>query len=116
MEGSDRDPAAWGEEQAAPRKMLEGTASETGERFFMALVENLARALGTYGAWVTEYLPESRRLRALAFRMGTDWVQGYEHPVDGTPCRVAIDERRMVHIADRVLELYPDQEEMRRVG
>jgi hypothetical protein len=86
MEGSDRDPAAWGEEQAALRMILEGTASETGERFFMALVENLARALGTYGAWVTEYMPQARTLRALAFRLGDRWVQDFEHPIDGSPC------------------------------
>lgn len=31
------------EEDVALRKLLEGTAGETGERFFAALVENLAR-------------------------------------------------------------------------
>ena len=110
MEGSDRNPAAWRDEQAALRMILEGTASETGERFFMALVENLARALGTHGAWVTEYLPQARTLRALAFRLGDQWVQDYEHPIDGSPCRVAIEERRLVHYADRVLDLFPDEQ------
>ena len=32
-------------EDAAVRMIFEGTASETGERFFMALVENLAKTL-----------------------------------------------------------------------
>ena len=36
------EPAPLRAEQAALRMILEGTASETGERFFMALVENLA--------------------------------------------------------------------------
>jgi len=94
----------------------EGTASETGERFFMALVENLARALGTHGAWVTEYVPEGRTLRALAFRMGAGWVQDFEQPIDGTPCAVVIDERRLVHYADRLSELFPEEQAMRRVG
>lgn len=49
------------------RSILNGTASETGAHFFRALVKNLSQALGTYGAWVTEYLPEVRRLRAFAF-------------------------------------------------
>jgi hypothetical protein len=49
------------------RMLLEGTATTTGERFFEALVENLARALSTKHAWITEYIPELRRLRALAF-------------------------------------------------
>src|SRR4051812_16456544 len=116
MEGSDRDPAAWGEEQAALRMILEGTASETGERFFMALVENLARALGTYGAWVTEYMPQARTLRALAFRLGDRWVQDFEHPIDGSPCRVAIEERRLVHYADRIVDLFPEEHDLRRMG
>jgi hypothetical protein len=97
------DPSA----QAALRLVLEGTASEIGEGFFRALVENLARVLGTRGAWVTEFDPRSRRLRALAFKMGEEWVEGFEQPVDGTPCQVVIDGRRLVHYPDRVLELYP---------
>ncbi|MGA9236662.1 MAG: hypothetical protein WBV91_17695 [Desulfobacterales bacterium] len=45
--------------------ILEGTATETGERFFEALVVNLAKALNTHSAWVTEFIEETRRLRAL---------------------------------------------------
>src|SRR5262249_35077090 len=92
------------------------TASETGQRFFTALVENLSRALGTHGAWVTEYLPQARRLRALAFRLGDSWVDGYEQPVDGTPCHAVIDGRRLVHLPDRVFELYPEQRDLKRMG
>ena len=54
------------EADSALRAILEGTATETGRQFFTALVENLAKALGTHGAWVTEYFPEKRRLKALA--------------------------------------------------
>lgn len=96
--------------------ILQGTASETGERFFMALVENLARVLGTYGAWVTEYLPQARRLRALAFRLGDDWVKEYEHPIDGTPCQAVIEGGRFVHYPDRIVELYPEEGDLRRMG
>ena len=37
---------------------------ETGERFFAVLVENLAKALKTHGAWVTR----SRRVKDASFR------------------------------------------------
>jgi PAS domain S-box-containing protein len=104
------------DEQTALRTIVEGTARETGERFFQALVENLARALDTHGAWVTEYLPDPPRLRALAFRLGDGWVERYEHLVEGTPCQVVVDECRLVHYEDRVLELYPKEENLRRVG
>ena len=65
------------DEDEALRTILEGTAIETGPRFFAALVENLAKALHTHGAWVTEYLEDSRRLRALAFWLGGTWVENY---------------------------------------
>src|SRR5512143_2547419 len=98
------------DEGAALRSIVEGTATHTGDRFFHALVESLARALGTHGAWVTEYLPESRRLRAIAFWLGGEWIHDFEHPVDGTPCADVVDGRRLVHIADNVIALYPNDE------
>jgi hypothetical protein len=36
------------------RILLEGTAKTTGEKFFEALVENLAGALYTKHAWIAE--------------------------------------------------------------
>jgi PAS domain S-box-containing protein len=96
--------------------ILEGTARETGEGFFKALVENLVRATGTTGAWVTEYLPAARRLRALAFRLDGAWVEGYERAIDGTPCELVLERRRLLHIADRVLEIFPQEADLRRLG
>jgi transcriptional regulator with GAF, ATPase, and Fis domain len=96
--------------------ILEGTARETGEGFFKALVENLVRATGTAGAWVTEYLPESRRLRALAFRLDGAWVEDYEREIDGTPCELVLERRRLLHIADRVLDVFPREKDLRHLG
>src|SRR5262245_40373093 len=107
---------AIGGEHEALRTILEGTAGETGDRFFMALVENLARALGTHGAWVTEYHAPSRSLRALAFRLGNEWVEHYEHVIDGTPCEVVIEGKRMVHYPNRIVDLYPHEESLRQMG
>ena len=69
----------------AVRSIFEGTAAATGEAFFSALVRNLARALETHGAWVTEYLPEERKLLALAIWLGGDIISDYETVIDGTP-------------------------------
>ena len=101
---------------ASLRTILEGTATETGERFFAALVENLARALNTHGAWVTEYFAESRRLRALAFWMGGQWIHGWEMVVDGTPCEQVINQRCLIHIPDNLLDLYGNDPDVRAVG
>lgn len=66
------------ETDTALRAILESTATETGQQFFAALAQNLTKALGTHGAWVTEYFPEKRRLRALAFRIDGQRVRDYE--------------------------------------
>ncbi|MDH5740162.1 MAG: sigma 54-interacting transcriptional regulator [Nitrospira sp.] len=100
------------EPDAALRAILEGTATETGRQFFAALVQNLAKALGTHGAWVTEYFPEQRRLRALAFWMDGQWVQDYEVDIAGSPCEQVIDKRQLVHFPDRLVELFPDDPEV----
>lgn len=104
------------ETDVALRAILEGTATETGQRFFEALVQNLAKALGTHGAWVTEYLPETRRLRALAFWIDGQWVKNYEVDIAGTPCERVIDTAKLVHFPDHILEIFPQEEELRAAG
>ena len=101
---------------AALRAIMEGTATQTGEQFFKALVKNLAAALGTHGAWVTEYFPETRRLKALAFWMGEQWLDGWEMVVDGTPCERVVNERCLIHIPDNLLDIYGDDPDVRAVG
>jgi PAS domain S-box-containing protein len=109
-------PLAGLDEGVALRSILEGTANETGERFFGALVENLAKALSTHGAWVTEYFQERRRLRALAFWMDGQWVQDYEVDIAGTPCEQVIDTADLVHFPDKLLELYPEHHDIKAIG
>jgi transcriptional regulator with GAF, ATPase, and Fis domain len=96
------------EEDAALRSILEGTATQTGEQFFSALVFSLANALGTAGAWVTEHLTAGQRLRALAFWLNGEWVEDFEYAVAGTMCEAVIRERRMVYYPHQGLDLFPD--------
>jgi PAS domain S-box-containing protein len=112
----DRPPLHNLDVDAALRTILQGTATETGAEFFQALVRNLASALHTQGAWVTEYISESRRLRALAFWMGGQWLEGWEMVVDGTPCERVIDERCLIHIPDNLIELYGEDPDVRASG
>jgi PAS domain S-box-containing protein len=94
------------DEDAALRSILEVTAPETGTRFFETLTRSVARAFGTNAAWVTEYIPEGRRLRALAFWLDGRYIE-WDQPIDGTPCELVITERRMVHIPDLAVAGYP---------
>ena len=104
------------DEDAALRTILEGTSGETGEPFFAALVKNLAKALGTNGTWVTELQEDFKCLRALAFWLDGEWVDDYEYSVQGTPCEAVVGEARLVHVADKLVELYPDDPDLKQQG
>lgn len=95
------------DEETALRTILEGTATVTGERFFEALVENLSKAMQTHAAWVTEYFPESRRLKALAFYLNGSFLKSWEMDIGGTPCEHVIDQVRLIHFPDNLLNLFP---------
>ena len=109
----ERDSFPSIDEDAALRSILEVTAPETGTRFFETLVRSLARALGTQGAWVTEYLPEHRRLRALAFWLDGRFVD-WERTIDGSPCEVVVREQRLVHIPEHASLLFPGDPDIQK--
>jgi PAS domain S-box-containing protein len=85
----------------------EGTASTTGEEFLAALVRSLAQALRVDGAWVTEYLQESNRLRAYSFWLRDHYVPEYEYDINGSPCEAAIQRRGLVRFPENVIQLFP---------
>src|SRR6187551_914369 len=99
----------------ALRLVVEGTVAETGTEFFRALVKNLAAVMGTAGAWVTEYLPDSQRLRARALWLNGNFVEHFEHDIADTPCAVVLTERKLVLIPDRIVDLYPDDPDLKRL-
>ena len=98
------------------RSLVDGTASETGAGFFRAAVKNLSKALGTYGAWVTEYLSEKQRLRALAFWLGGKFILHYEYDIAGTPCEPSIRNKAFLHIPENVIELFPGDPDLSKFG
>jgi hypothetical protein len=94
------------DEDEALQKILEGTATATGETFFAAVVKNLASALHTNSAWVTEYLPATRQLRALAFWSDGDLVCDIVFDIAGTLCEAVIEKAGLVHFPDNLIELF----------
>ena len=101
------------DEDATVRAILEGTATETGERFFAALVKSLAEALDTYSSWVTEYIEESRKLRAMAFWVDGQLAENFEIDIIGTPCEAVIQSARLVRYPDNMINLFPDSSTIR---
>lgn len=105
--------------QAEPnilRTILEGTSAETGTPFLRALVKNLSEALKTTCAWVSEYVQTEEKLRALAFWRDGEFVEGYQYALAGTVCQDAIRRRSLVHIPERLIDLYPLDHDLKPVG
>jgi PAS domain S-box-containing protein len=98
------------------RELVNGTACEIGEAFFDMLVKHLARAMGTKCAWVTEWLEDERRLRALSLWAGDRHISDYEYDVAGTPCEPVIERRELFHVPDRVIELFPKDPDLEPLG
>ena len=99
------------------RGVAEGTAGEIGAAFFDTLVRSLSAATGTYGAWVTEWRREERRLHSYSMLLGDELRPGFEYPVDGTPCEVVVEQKgELIHIPDDIISLYPDNAIVKATG
>jgi PAS domain S-box-containing protein len=48
--------------------------------------------------------------------MDGQWVQGYEVDIAGTPCEQVIDTADLVHFPDKLLELYPEDPDIKAIG
>ncbi|MHC4136938.1 MAG: sigma-54-dependent Fis family transcriptional regulator [Planctomycetota bacterium] len=104
------------QEHEALKLILEGTARETGREFFHALVKALADALHTHGAWVTELEPSGEWLKSFALWLGDQWVDDFRYAIQGTPCEEVIHGCRPVHVPENVVDLYPDDPDLKPFG
>lgn len=100
----------------ALKKIVEGTSASTGQQFFESLVKNLGEILGVHGVWITEYLEDQNRLRALSFFLDGKFVTEYEYKVTGTPCEPVLQNEGICHIPDRVIELFPSDPDLEPLG
>lgn len=97
----------------ALRVIAEGTATTIGKSFYTSLVESLSGTLNTTGAWVTEYLRDTQRLRALAFWLNGEWIEDYEYDIEGSPCELVVTSAQTVHIPENVSSLFPKDSDLR---
>jgi transcriptional regulator with PAS, ATPase and Fis domain len=100
----------------ALKKIVEGTSESTGQQFFDSLVKNLGEILGVHGVWITEYLEEQNRLRALSFFLDGKFVDEYEYKVTGTPCEPVLENEGICHVPERVIELFPNDPDLEPLG
>ncbi|MGI9535418.1 MAG: sigma-54-dependent Fis family transcriptional regulator [Thermodesulfobacteriota bacterium] len=94
--------------------ILEGTARETGKKFFESLVLNMAKALNTYGAWANVYNDNQSKAKSLAFYIDNEFLPDFEYDIKGTPCETVIKNDTLHHIRDNLLEVYPDDPDLKK--
>ncbi len=116
MHATHPAPTRISDENSALRTIFEGTAAATGGRFFDALVINLSKVLNTHSAWVTEYLEDTRRLRALAYWSDGRLSRDFQIDIAGTPCEAVIRQSGMVHYPDHVIRLYPENADLNAIN
>src|SRR5262245_55258234 len=68
------------------------------------------------GAWVAVCDERAGALRARAMKMRDRWFPDYSYQIEGTPCQVAVREHRMLHIPDRLVDLYDGDPALREFG
>jgi PAS domain S-box-containing protein len=90
--------------------ILKETQARIGQDYFRAISRNLAESLDCWGCWVTEYFPESRHMVALAFWAEGGYIEHYEYDVDGTVCAPAVDEARLYHVGDNLIDMFPESD------
>lgn len=93
--------------------LYEATVRETGKKYFESLVLNLSKVLNTYGAWACVYNHDNSIAKSLAFLIAEEFLPEFEYEIKGTPCETVIKNDTLHHIPDNLLEVYPDDAEIK---
>ncbi len=93
------------------RTIVEGTAGSTGERFFHALVKQLASVLGVRYAFISEFTHNNDRVRTLAFWQGERFRENFEYDLPGTPCEQVL-RGEICHFPEGVQGLFPGDHDL----
>ena len=102
-------PVADGDEIAALRAVVDGTARSTGEIFFQSLVRHLAGAIGVEYAFVAEFARDRTRVRTLAYWGKSQIRENVEYDLAGTPCEDVV-RGELCHYPSGVKERFPRDE------
>jgi signal transduction histidine kinase/DNA-binding NarL/FixJ family response regulator len=113
------------EKQVAERKQAEetlraivaGTATVTGEDFFPALVQNLAKSLDVPYVMVSQKLIDApETMRSLAFWSVDRLGENFEYDLAGTPCQVVEENQQLCHFPQGVQQTFPENNWLKNIG
>lgn len=97
--------------EAALQRIVAGTASVTGEKFFAVLVQDLAEALGVAYVLVSEQVDSSlQQFHTLAFWSIDHLAENYVYELRGTPWGVVTESKQLCHYPDNLQPLFPETE------
>lgn len=96
---------------------VQGSYREEGQIFLDRLTEDLCHLLKKRMVWVAEYLPETLELLTVSVRFSGDHPKlPLRYPIRGGPCEAAYDTEALVHIPDRLIELFPENPHLKSLG
>jgi PAS domain S-box-containing protein len=110
-------PGVAGDEFAALRAIVEGTAHSTGAEFFETLVRHVAAAMNVHYAFVAEFASATTttRARTIAFWAKDHIAENVEWTLAGTPCEDVVH-GNLCHHPTGVSQKFPDDKPMVDLG
>jgi PAS domain S-box-containing protein len=107
--GLDTDVTRLRRVQTVLDAVAEGTAGAFGERFFAAMAQNFARALGVDCAFIAECVDQPpTRVRTLAYWSSDKGLaSNFEFALSGTPCDEVLNEARQCFHPQELATLFP---------
>jgi PAS domain S-box-containing protein len=97
------------------RLIYDGTAAETGDAFFSALVRATALAMRVRWAFVSEFAGSRQRVRTIAFWAGDDFGDNFEYDLDGTVCQDVL-QGNLGYYASDVASQFPGEPALAEMG
>lgn len=109
MVGMDADVTRLRRVQTVLDAVAEGTSGAFGERFFAAMAQHFARALGVDNAFIAECIDHPpTRVRTLGFwSVDKGLVKNFEFALPGTPCDQVLNEARQCFHPQELAALFP---------
>ena len=103
--------------EALLHNIVTGTASVTGEEFFPALVQHLAKTLKVPYVFVSEVVgAPPHKLRTLAFWSGDSLGKNCEYLLAGTPCEEVVKQSKLRYYPENLQELFPKAHLLGKMG
>lgn len=84
----------------------------TGEEFFRQLAKGISAALQVNVVWIAELHKGQNAMTTMAFVHDGNYLSNFTYLLDDTPCERVINSSTLVHYSERIVDLFPRDQEM----